>query len=77
MTGRLAQTEQQEKLEITPEMIEAGAIELRSFDREWDDAEEWAVRIMSAILRGTQLRAVINLPSNVGGNKKGGSSRQS
>lgn len=40
-----------EEIEVTPEMIAAGARELKLFDINYDDERDAAVRIFTAMLR--------------------------
>jgi hypothetical protein len=43
------ETEEHEEVEITPEMIEAGEIELHLFDRDFEDDRDAVVRIYAAM----------------------------
>jgi hypothetical protein len=54
-----------DEIEITPAMIEAGAVEVASYSPETGTAQEAAVDVFRAMLRAARR------PSNVGSQKRG------
>jgi hypothetical protein len=56
------------EIEVTPEMIEAGALVLAGFDMTFADADLWARRVFLAMLRAAPPRTSLHHVARSAGN---------
>jgi len=59
MTRQAGATEENDEIEITPEMIEAGASVLFGFETFFADEELWAARVFETMVRAHRVCAVM------------------